>query len=291
MKPLYMWAGGKTKMMKNYLPYLPYKFSTYIEPFFGGGSMFIWAYQTQPDASFVINDINPSLINIYQVIKTDCDKFIEEMDRLQAAYLPLDKDARKEYYYNLRHQHAYDYGGWSKTQEAATLYFLMRTGFNGVWQINQNTNHRFGTPCGLLNQTDSVYDKENVLEWHQALQRTTILCGDFTGVDAYVDEGSFVFMDPPYRDSFTQYGVDFNDGEQIRVLDVMHNWAKRRSNVCLTNRNAGDGFWEREAQDKRGFKIHQFPVTYTAGRRKRTENGFEAKSATEVLIAQLGIGS
>jgi hypothetical protein len=30
--------------------------------------------------------------------------------------------------------------------------------------------------------------------------------------------------------------------------------------------------------------MNKFPVTYTAGRRKQTEEGFEAKQATEVLI-------
>jgi dTDP-D-glucose 4,6-dehydratase len=30
--------------------------------------------------------------------------------------------------------------------------------------------------------------------------------------------------------------------------------------------------------------IDKFPVTYTAGRRKKTDEGFEAKPATEVLI-------
>ena len=31
-------------------------------------------------------------------------------------------------------------------------------------------------------------------------------------------------------------------------------------------------------------KLVDFPVTYTAGRRKRTEDGFEAKKAIEILM-------
>jgi hypothetical protein len=30
--------------------------------------------------------------------------------------------------------------------------------------------------------------------------------------------------------------------------------------------------------------VDKFPVTYTAGRRKKTDEGFEAKPATELLI-------
>jgi len=30
--------------------------------------------------------------------------------------------------------------------------------------------------------------------------------------------------------------------------------------------------------------MHKFPVTYTAGRRKKVDDGFEAKKATEILL-------
>jgi site-specific DNA-adenine methylase len=39
-----MWAGGKNKMLEKYQPFLPETFKSYVEPFFGGGVMFIWAY-------------------------------------------------------------------------------------------------------------------------------------------------------------------------------------------------------------------------------------------------------
>ena len=40
MKPLFIWAGGKNKMLKHYLPIMPKQVDTYVEPFFGGGAMF-----------------------------------------------------------------------------------------------------------------------------------------------------------------------------------------------------------------------------------------------------------
>ena len=99
MKPLYIWAGGKNKMLKKYVDHLPKSFSTYVEPFFGGGAMYCWAYQKNPDARFVINDINESIINIYTSIKYDLFNFLNRMDELSNEYLPLDKAARKEYSY------------------------------------------------------------------------------------------------------------------------------------------------------------------------------------------------
>jgi len=281
MKPLFMWAGGKNKMLKHYQSLLPESFDTYIEPFFGGGAMFIWAYKKNPNAKFVINDINSSIVNIYLAVKNDVDRFTNLMDALNSKYIILNKDERAAFYNNLRHEHAYDYQKWDKTEEAAVLYFLMRTGFNGIWQINKNTNGRFGTPKGLLNQKDSVYDKNNVLEWNKALQNTSILSGDYSLVKPQATSESFMFLDPPYRDSFTQYDIDFNDSEQMRLIDFMEDCVNVGANVWLCNRDGEDGFWE---SNKRNFNIHRFPVTYTAGRRKKTEDGFEAKRATEILL-------
>ena len=60
IKPLFMWAGGKSKMVKHYKNLLPMNFDTYIEPFFGGGAMLLTALQINPQAKLVINDVNDS---------------------------------------------------------------------------------------------------------------------------------------------------------------------------------------------------------------------------------------
>ena len=90
MKPIFMWAGGKTKMLEKYEPYLPKTFKGYCEPFLGGGAMFIWAYKANPNAKFILNDVNEPIINIYRAIKDDNDKFCSVLDTLSDEYLPLD---------------------------------------------------------------------------------------------------------------------------------------------------------------------------------------------------------
>ena len=54
---------------------------------------------------------------------------------------------------------------------------------------------------------------------------------------------------------------------------------EENKNVWLCNRDSGDGFFE-----NRNAMLNKFPVTYTAGRRKKIENGFAAKKATEILL-------
>ncbi len=283
-KPLFIWAGGKNKMLKHYKPHMPKTVDKYFEPFFGGGAMFIHVFNNYKPDEMVINDINTDIVRIYKTIKSDCDAFLKILDNLSQQYLPLNKENRKEFYYSLRHEHAYDYLKWDTTEEAATLYFLMKTGFNGIFQVNINTNNRFGTPSGLLNQKDKVYDKDVVLWWNKALQKTTILSGDWKETTSLVKDipDTFVFLDPPYRGSFTSYGQTFDDNDQKDLVEFAKKFEHTR--VFLCNRDIDDNFYENILED---LLINKYPVTYTAGRRKKTEDGFEAKKATEVLIRNM----
>ena len=304
MKPLFMWAGGKNKMLKHYKPHLPETFEKYVEPFFGGGAMFIWAYAKQPNAEFVINDVNDHIINIYKSIKSSPDLFCKKLDELSAEYLPLlkkqtnkkwekkmEKDwaklyelnpNRRYFFFKLRNEYAFDWQKWSKVEEGAVLYFLMKTAFNGVWQVNKNTGGRFGTPCGLLNQKDKVYDKKNVMLWHQALQNCTIMSGDFSDTLKHVEANTYVFLDPPYRGSFTQYETDFDDKLQEGVIKYLNDSVSQGAYALLSNRDVGDNFFEQRMGSN---DLTYFDVTYTVGRRKKNEEGnFEAKKAKEILM-------
>jgi len=286
MKPLFMWAGGKNKMLKKYANYLPEQFDSYIEPFLGGGAMFVWAYKKNPEATFFLNDANEDIMRIYQSIRNDVGNFLTTLDKCQEDFLPLSKPERKKFYYALRQEHAYNYQKWTATEEAATLYFLMKTGFNGIWQINKNTNGRFGTPSGLLNQKDKVYDLSNIEEWHRALQSCTLTSMDYTGCHKFGTPSSFAFLDPPYRGSFTQYGVDFNDQEQEKVIKLLNDLTVSGSYAIMSNRDVGDGFFESRLGDN---NMVYFDVTYTAGRRKKnTDGSHSAKKAREILMIGRG---
>ena len=263
-------------------------YDTFVEPFFGGGAMMVHVYKNNPTVKkFVMNDINPEIVGLYTAIKTDVAKFIARMDVLQAQYLPLSKEDRKKFYYDLRKEYTTNWSQWNRTDEAATLYFLMKTGFNGIWQTNQQSNGRFATPSGLLNQTTKCYDKDNVQEWHVFLQKVDIYCGDWSACVSQIEGTAFYFMDPPYRDSFTQYGQVFNDAAHIQLIDFCKQADLNGHFVFYCNRDAGDTFYT----DNQGqLEIGYYGVTYTAGRRKQNKDddgaitSQTAKQAREILL-------
>lgn len=290
MKPLYMWAGGKNKMIPKYQvsPGLPITgYDTFVEPFFGAGAMMIHMYKHNPDIKkFVLNDINPEIVGLYRAIKSDVGEFITICDTFCNQYLQLDKAGRKDFYYDIRDQYTKHYQTWTPVQEAGILYFLMKTAFNGIWQTTKEANGRFATPCGLLNHKDSVYDKENVLEWHEFLQKVDIYSDTWQNVVGNVQGRAFYFFDPPYRDSFTQYGQTFTDDHALELIQECQALDKAGHLVMFCNRDAGDDFYTNNQGD---LKLEYYDITYTAGRRA-TEKDKEgktirtAKAAREVLL-------
>lgn len=294
MKPLYMWAGGKNKMIPKYQasPGIPYSgYDTYVEPFFGGGAMMIHIYKNNPTVkNFVLNDINAEIVGLYRAIKDNIDEFILECDKYCNHYLPLNKAARKEYYYQIRKEYTTQYHTWSPTKESATLYFLMKTAFNGIWQSTKEAKGRFCTPSGLLNHKSSVYDKENVLEWHKFLQIVSIHCGNWKDCFENVPGRTFSFFDPPYRDSFTQYGTSFDDARHLELIEFCKNADEAGNLVMYCNRDAGDDFY---TTNQGQLEIECYDIKYTAGRRATktvSQEGHKdvevktAKAAKEVLL-------
>ena len=252
---------------------------TLVEPFFGAGAFTIYANNSIPTIEhFVINDVKVELMDIYRCIKNDFQDFKEVLDRLDQQYIPLDKPERKIKYYEIREEY-YD-GMSSFTEETATLYFLLKTCFNGIWQ-GRKGSPRFYTPCGLLKEKDSVYDSDNLEAWSRFLANASIYSEDWETVsDRHSNKDTLFFFDPPYRDSFTTYSDAFGDDEQLRLIEFCNN---SNDTIMLTNRDSGDRFFE-DNVDSDKLNIKQVPVTYTAGRRKKTEEGYEAKKAVEVLI-------
>lgn len=94
-------------------------------------------------------------------------------------------------------------------------------------------------------------------------------------------EGAFIYCDPPYRASYADYGHAFTDEDHQQLISWCRKQQERGCSVWLANREANDGFFEEHASDA---SVVRFDITYTAGRRKKTANGYEAVKATDLLL-------
>ena len=280
IKPLYMWAGGKTKLLnKHYQGRLPAygQFTTYIEPFLGGGAVFCDVVNSDEIDNFVINDINPEIISIYQAIKSDVEAFIAMSETLANEWNTRSEAERKTWYYDLRKQYWSMETGTLAT--SATLYVLMKTSFNGVWQTNKGNKGLFGTAAGLLNKKAKIAP-DLIRAWSAKLQSTTITCMDYRKMTIPATP-CLIYLDPPYRGSFTSYGQDFDDQAQKDLVEWSRDLSVKGHTVILANRDCKDGFFDEILAD--ATSVHHFDVTYTVGRKKKTNEGYEAKDAIEFI--------
>ena len=260
---------------------LPRDFDVYVEPFLGGGAMFC-ALVNRDDlpVGAYLNDSNPEIMNLYKAIKDDCEALIYILKIIEDRYLKMKYEKRKEHYYLVRNAYAFKELGIGLL-DTATFYFLVKTGFNGIFQTIEGSD-RFASPCGLLNHENSLFDYDLIRAWSMALTHVSLTCLDWKEVvGAWDDESEvFYFMDPPYRDSFRHYGVDSFDHDLLIKRAIEQSEAGHT--VWLCNRWTDDTYYE----DRVGpLKIDVFDVTYTAGRRKKNEDGtHSAVAAKEVLI-------
>lgn len=227
-KPFLKWAGGKTQLLSTLEACLPGIFRTqsavtYIEPFVGGGAMLFYMLQKYPQISrAVINDINPRLINVYAVIRNKPEELIDALSAIEADYKGIEEyERQREYFMNARS--VFNSRALSDVEEASYMIFLNRTCFNGLYR--ENSKGEYNVPFGRYHNP-TICDKELIMVDSRLLQRVVIMQGDFAQVAEYVDDCTFVYLDPPYRpldatSNFNSYVKEaFNDDEQIRLKDL-----------------------------------------------------------------------
>ena len=245
VKPFIKWAGGKSQLLpdirNNYPKELGKTISKYCEPFVGGGAVLFDVISNYKLDEILINDINAELINTYFHIKNHLDELITELLKLQDIFLSLDSENRKEFYYNKRNRfnHLKINGDEAVNIEKAALFiFINKTCFNGLFRVNKQG--LFNVPMGSY-KNPQICDINNLINISQFLQNVKIKCGDYKECLDFIDESTFVYIDPPYRPitqtaSFTSYTTtNFNDKEQYELGSFVDVITQRNAKVIISN--------------------------------------------------------
>jgi DNA adenine methylase len=250
-KPFLKWAGGKTQLLDEFCRRLPEglgekgKITRYVEPFIGGGAVFLYLNRRFSFGDCCIGDANEELILSYRVIQKSVKKLIGELRTLESGYFAKDEKEREAFYYEIRDSfnnylpgiNFQKYGpGWAA--RAARVIFLNRTCYNGLFRVNRNGE--FNVPFGGYKNPD-ILNEENLRDVAKVLKNTRIFMGDFTRCRDYVDDHTFVYFDPPYRpisqtSSFTSYSKDgFSEKDQHRLAVLFRELDAKGAKIMLSN--------------------------------------------------------
>lgn len=199
-KPFLKWAGGKGQLLaqiKNHYPdELGKRICKYAEPFVGGGAVLFDVLSNYDIDEVYISDANAELINTYIVIRDDVDALINLLKQYEYVYLPMEKDDRKEFFYEKRARFNCLKKADQRTIEQAALFiFLNRTCFNGLYRVN--AKGEYNVPMGSY-KMPTICDEENLRSVSKALANVTIVCADYKKSAYFMDEQTFAYFDPPY---------------------------------------------------------------------------------------------
>ncbi len=257
LKPFVKWVGGKGQLIEEIEKMLPSDgekvLTKYAEPMVGGGALLFNVLSRYQFDELYISDINPELINAYIAIKQNVEALIKRLNEMQMTFLPLDENGRKYYYYNVRDKfNTVKLSDSTSAEKAAYFIFLNKTCFNGLYRVNRKG--LFNVPMGSY-KNPTICDADNLRNIHEALQNVTIVCGDYSLSKSFIDQDTFVYLDPPYRpisetSAFTSYNSDvFDDDEQIRLARFIDEINASGAKIVLSNSdpknvNPDDAFFD-----------------------------------------------
>jgi DNA adenine methylase len=268
LKPILRWAGGKRQLLPELKKRMPREYNWYFEPFLGAGALF---FELQPEKA-VINDVNPELINLYQVIRDDPKTLLYWLETL-----PNDEN---QYYIIRSWERGETWCGVSPGLKAARTLYLNKTCFNGIYRLNKKG--QFNTPYGK-HKHDPDWEPELIYSISAYLNKSlvNIYSTDFVDVVSTANEKDFIYFDPPYDPltetaNFTAYTVgDFNRSDQLRLYETFVNLTNRGVKCMLSNANTP-------------FIMHlyrDFKIEEIAARRSINSNGAaRGLSVCEVII-------
>ncbi len=246
--PLF-YVGDKYKLIKEIRTHFPGKINRLIEPFVGGGSVFM-----NIDAdSFLLNDIDSNVISIHRMLcnyvgrkEEFYDAFFSTIERyglsLSFKENTVPETLRKAYpktYFAKYNKEAYnrmkaDYNR-SDRKDTILLYALLIYGFNRMLRFNKKGD--FNLPVGDVDFNRNTF---NALEDYFALLETKQVewsCLDFRDFLEGIDfqENDFVYLDPPYLITFSEYNKLWNRETEEHLLELLDNLNARNVHFAISN--------------------------------------------------------
>lgn len=181
--------------------YRQHRDKTWFDPFCGGLAL---PLALRPERA-ILGDINPWLINFYNCVRSSARFAAAGIENTQQDFY----QARVEF------NTAITSSCLDEERMAQLFYHLNRTCFNGLCRFN--SAGEFNAPYGRYKkpQIDRDFSPYRRAFKHWQFQRVDIF-DEFTPPD-----NSFIYLDPPYDDSFVGYsGNQFGWEQQQRLVAI-----------------------------------------------------------------------
>lgn len=294
--PFLKWAGGKRQLLPQIRRFYPTDFSEYAEPFLGSGAVFfdLASRGLLRGRRVLLMDTNQDLIECYAAVRDDVERVIALLKDLEKGH----RAGGSQFFYAVRDQQfnpmRRDTGrvdGVLKVDPAlaATLIYLNRTCFNGLFRLNSKGD--FNTPAGRY-ANPMICDSSNLRGVSRILNEGSVELRQSDFMSARdLDTGAFVYFDPPYAPlsktaNFTSYTAGgFSEDHQRRLQKLVVELAAKGAYVLLSNSVAPlttKLYETSRAVGRVGLKAHRVPA-----RRAINCDGSSRGTVDEYLISNV----
>lgn len=216
-KTVLRWAGSKQRLVPLLTKLAPPEPRRYVEPFVGSGALF---FALQPSQA-LLGDFNEGLITTLAILRA-------HPRRLHRALSNIPRSSSTYYEIRDRAKTTSDF------EVAVRFLYLNRFCFNGLYRTNHqgHFNVPYGTRTGMFPSEAAFY------RCSFALRSARLVCADYQDTLDQVLAGDFVYLDPPYsttRSNYGEYGYGaFSDNQVPRLLEILRELDVRGATVVLS---------------------------------------------------------
>jgi DNA adenine methylase len=209
------YQGSKRNLAPDILGWFPELVATLIEPFAGSAAITLATAARGLAASYVINDLNKPLVDLWRAILESPERLARQYESLWRAQ----HGGRRQYYDQVRER-------FNRTgRPDYMLYLLARcvkasVRYNAIGEFNQSPDNR---RMGALPETM----REQILGASHLLRgRTRCSSVDYKQVAAQATTDDLIYMDPPYqgvcRERDPRYLKGVSPDEFAEVLESLN---------------------------------------------------------------------
>jgi DNA adenine methylase len=258
VKPIIKWVGGKTQIIDKVIANFPVEINNYREIFLGGGSVLLalLSYAKKDIIKIRGNiyayDLNEPLINIYKNIQSKHNELYAALKNLiddfsecgecininrKAVNIDEAKEAKENYYYWIRNK----YNSLSDAEKndvigSAMLIFLNKTCFRGIFRVGPNG---FNVPYGNYKNPE-IINKNHLDIIHDLIKDVIFNCCDFRESMINIEDGDFLYLDPPYvpekNTSFVGYTKGgFDIANHNELFAIIHTLKEKNIRMAMSN--------------------------------------------------------
>ncbi|MDG0887886.1 Dam family site-specific DNA-(adenine-N6)-methyltransferase [Paracholeplasma manati] len=220
----FRWAGSKAKLTSALFEHFKYT-DVYIEPFLGSAVVLFRLIQDGKYKHYIVNDINIGIYSFYRTLQMVPEHAIKILNETCDWYNSMTMEEKELNYYKTRKQYNIDkmtfndYDLKHANRYWIRFWFLMKTGFNGLYR--ENSKGEFNVPWGKKEKIS--FDKQQIWDIHYLLKNVQLYCMDyklFIEMTAlrFRNDPKFIYNDPPYCNSQKYTKDNFDNSELAQYL-------------------------------------------------------------------------